>query len=132
MRYISNLNNKTVKELEKVVKDDSSLQTRQRAQSILLSNDGISVKELCKIFNKSSRTIYRWFDRFNEEQITKLSDLKGRGRKPALVNKDIERVKKLIENNSVKETCIILNTESNRVKKVSPQILKRFLKKYTI
>ncbi len=38
MRYINNLNKETVKELEEVVKDDSSLQTRQRAQSILLSN----------------------------------------------------------------------------------------------
>ena len=132
MRYISNLNNKTVKELNKIVKNDTSLQTRQRAQSILLSNNGISVKELCKIFNKSTRTIYRWFDRFKEEQIEKLADEVGRGRKPALDNKDIDKVKKLIESNSIKETCIILNKEPNRVKKVSPQILKRYLKKYTV
>ena len=51
MRYISNLNNKTVKELEKIVKNGSSLQLRQRAKSILLSNEGITVKEICKIFN---------------------------------------------------------------------------------
>ena len=125
MRYISNLNNK-------MVKSDTSLQTRQRTQSILLSNNGISVKELCKIFNKSTRTIYRWFDRFKEEQIEKLADEVGRGRKPALDNKDIDKVKKLIESNSIKETCIILNKEPNRVKKVSPQILKRYLKKYTV
>jgi len=132
MRYISNLNNKTVKELEKIVKHDTSLQTRQRAQAILLSNDGITVKEICKIFNKSTRTIYRWFDRFKEEQIEKLSDESGRGRKPALGVNDIDKVKKLIKNNSVKEICIILNNEPNRVKKVSSQILKRYLKKYTI
>ncbi len=132
MRYISNLNNITVKELEKIIKKDTSLQTRQRAQSILLSNNGISVKEICKIFNKSTRTIYRWFDRFKEEQTTKLSDLSGRGRKPALNENDIEKIKKLIESNSVKETCIILNNEPKRAKKVSPQILKRYLKKYKI
>ena len=74
MRYISNLNNKTVKELEKIVKNGSSLQLRQRAKSILLSNEGITVKEICKIFNKSTRTVYRWFDRFKEEQIENLSD----------------------------------------------------------
>ena len=132
MRYISNLNNKTVKELENIVKNNSSLQTRQRAQAILLSNKGTSVKELCKIFNKSTRTIYRWFDRFKEKQIDKLSDLKGRGRIPALVDDDIDKVKKLIQYNSIKESCIILNKEPNRVRKVSPQILKRFLKKYKI
>jgi transposase len=132
MRYISNLNNNTIKELKQAVKNGASLQLRQRAKSILLSNEGITVKELCKIFNKSTRTIYRWFDRFKEEQIENLSDESGRGRKPALNENDIDKVKKLIERNSVKETCIALNKEPKRVKKVSPQILKRFLKKNTI
>ena len=132
MRYISNLNNNTIKELKQIVKNGDSLQLRQRAKSILLSNEGTTVKELCKIFNKSTRTIYRWFDRFEEEQIENLSDKSGRGRKPALNENDIDKVKKLIDSNSIKETCIILNKEPKRVKKVSPQILKRFLKKYTI
>jgi len=132
MRYISNLNNNTIKELKQIVKNGASLQLRQRAKSILLSNEGIKVKELCKIFNKSTRTIYRWFDRFKEEQIENLSDESGRGRKPALNENDIDKVKRLIESNSIKETCIALNKEPKRVKKVSSQILKRFLKKYTI
>jgi len=132
MRYISNLNNNTVKELKKIVKNGTTLQIRQRAHAILLSNDGITVKEICKIFDKSSRTLYRWFDRFKEEQIEKLADEKGRGRKAALNENDIENVKKLIQTNSIKETCNILNNESNRVKNVSPQILKRYLKKYKI
>lgn len=129
MKYISNLNEKIVAELNKIVKDDTSLQTRQRAHAILLSNENISITEICKIFNKSSRTIYRWFDKFKEEQINNLADEKGRGRKPALDEQDIVNVKKLIESNSIKETCILLNNEPNRIKKVSPQILKRFLKK---
>jgi transposase len=86
MRYISNLNNNTIKDLKQIVKNGTSLQLRQRAQAILLSNEGITVKEICKIFNKSTRTIYRWFDRFKEEQIDNLSDESGRGRKPALNN----------------------------------------------
>ena len=94
MRYISNLNNETVKELKQIVKNDTSLQTIQRAHTILLSNEGITVKEICKIFNKSTRTIYRWLDRFKEEQIEKLADKSGRGRKPALDDKDIDKVQK--------------------------------------
>ena len=132
MRYISNLNNNTIKELKQAVKNGGSLQLRQRAKSILLSNEGTTVKELCKIFTKSTRTIYRWFDRFKEEQIENLSDESGRGRKPALNENDIDKVKRLIESNSIKEICVALNKEPKRVKKVSPQILKRFLKKYTI
>lgn len=132
MRYISNLNNNTIKDLEKIVKKSTSVQVRERAHSILLSNNGICVKEICKIFNKSTRTMYRWFDRFKEEQVENLADESGRGRKAALNENDIEKVKRLIAINSIKETCIVLNKEPNRVKKVSPQILKRYLKKYTI
>ena len=91
----------------------------------------MTIKVIC-IFNKSTRTIYRWFDRFEEEQIENLSDKSGRGRKPALNENDIDKVKRLIESNSIKETCVALNKEPKRVKKVSPQILKRFLKKYTV
>ena len=47
-------------------------------------------------------------------------------------NHSLIQVKKLIKSNSIKETCIILNLEPNRVKKVSPQILKRYLKKYRL
>jgi len=129
MRYISNINKKTVARLEDIVKNDKSLQVRQRAHAILLSNKGMSVKEICKIFDKSTRTIYRWLDRFKEEEIEKLSDLKGRGRKAALGDNDIDKVKKLMKDHSIKETCILLNNEPDRIKKVSPQILKRFLKK---
>ena len=132
MRYINNLNNYTIKKLEQIVKNGGSLQLRQRAKSILLSNEGITVKEICKIFNKSTRTMYRWFDRFKEEQIENLYDESGRGRKPALNENDNDKVKKLIATNSIKETCIILNQEPKRAKKVSPQILKRYLKKYTV
>ena len=132
MRYINNLNNNTVKELKKIVKNGTTLQVRQRAHAILLSNDGIIVKEICKIFDKSTRTIYRWFDRFKEEQTKNLADKVGRGRKAALNENDIENVTKLITTNSIKETCNILNSEPNRVKKVSPQILKRYLKKYKL
>jgi transposase len=132
MRYINNLNNNTVKELKKIVKHGTTLQVRQRAHAILLSNDEIIVKEICKIFDKSTRTIYRWFDRFKEEQTKNLADKVGRGRKAALNENDIENVTKLITTNSIKETCHILNSEPSRVKKVSPQILKRYLKKYKL
>jgi transposase len=129
MRYINDLDNKTVEELERVVKDDPSFQKRERAKAILLSNNGVSVKEICKIFNKSTRTMYRWFDRFKEKEIERLADKSGKGRKPTLNDNDIDKIKKLIKNNNIKDTCIILNKEVDRINKVSPQTLKRFLKK---
>ena len=96
--------------------------------ALVLTMTLILNRYLCKIFNKSTRTIYRWFDRFKEKQIEKLADESGRGRKPALGNNDIEKVKRLIENNSIKETCIILNKEPNRVKSINSNLEKIFKK----
>jgi len=129
MKYVKELDKKTIEELKELVKSGETPQIRQRAHAILLSNEGMTIKEICKIFNKSIRTIYRWFNRFKEAKTEKLADEVGRGRKAALNEKDIEKVKKLISKYNIKETCNILNKEPERVKKVSPQILKRFLKK---
>jgi len=129
MKYVKELDKKTIEELKELVKSGETPQIRQRAHAILLSNEGMTIKEICKIFNKSIRTIYRWFNRFKEAKTEKLADEVGRGRKAALNEKDIEKVKKLISKYNIKETCNILNKEPEREKKVSPQILKRFLKK---
>ena len=96
MKYVKELDKKTIEELKELVKSGETLQIRQRAHAILLSNEGMTIKEICKIFNKSIRTIYRWFNRFKEAKTEKLADEVGRGRKAALNEKDIEKVKKLI------------------------------------
>ena len=89
MRFIKDLDKATIKRLEKMERNEKSYQVRQRAKAILLSNEGRKVSELCKILKKSSRTIYRWFDRFKELEFHNLSNASGQGRKPSLsVEKD--------------------------------------------
>ena len=102
MRYITDINEDTIKELERIVKEDERYKSRYRAQAILLSNQGKSVKELAEIFNCQIRTIYRWFDIFEEKKIEGVFELKGRGRKPILtVENDAEKVKEYIKKNSI-------------------------------
>ena len=55
-----------------------------RAQAFLLNAQGVKIPEIAKIINSSQRTLYRWFDRFNEENINTVHELVGRGRKPLL------------------------------------------------
>ena len=129
LRYIKNLNTEKIKELRNVEKNGKSFQTRQRAQAILLSHKGTKVNELCNIFNKSRITMYRWLNRFKNQELEELNDIDGRGRKPVLdIEKDSKEVKEYMKVHNIRETCAILNQEK-RYKKVSPQILKRFLKK---
>ena len=129
LRYITDLKSEKIEELRNIEKNSKSFQARQRAQAILLSYNRTRISELCKIFNKSRATIYRWLNRFRNEDVEKLVDMDGRGRKASLsVEKDSKKVKKYMETNNVRETCAILNQEK-RDKRISPQILKRFLKK---
>jgi transposase len=128
-RYIKNLTKTTIKELEEAQKNAKSHRARQRAQAILLSYNKTTVNDLCKIFDKHIITIYKWLNRFNNNEIHQLEDNKGRGRKTILdIHKDGVKIKEYIKTNNVKETCAILN--SNRKDKlILPHTLKRFLKK---
>ena len=99
MRYINNLDEKTIEELELIIKNDTRYKSRDRAHAILLSNKGKNKEELSEIFRCSYRTIQRWFDRFEAENLNKLHDLKGRGRKAILkVERDEKKVKDFLKN----------------------------------
>ena len=98
MRYITKLDNETIKELEKIIKEDKRYKSRYRAQAILLSYQGKSVNELADIFGSKIRTIYRWFDRFESKRVEGVYELKGRGRKPILtIENDAKKVKNYIK-----------------------------------
>jgi transposase len=103
MRYIKELDEKIIKELEQIVKEDKRHKSRYRAQAILLSNKGKSVNELADIFGCKIRTIYRWFDRFDAQKVEAVFELKGRGRKPILtIEDDAQKVKEYIKKTQYK------------------------------
>lgn len=94
MRYIT-LNNNTIKKLQDILKTETRHKSRARAQALLLNNKGKKIPELVDILGVSQRTIYRWFDRFKEDDISTLHELKGRGRKPILKPKEHESIVKM-------------------------------------
>jgi len=87
MRYVQ-LKEETIRQLQEIVKTDKRHKSRVRAQALLLSNQGKKITEIVDIIGYSQRTIYRWFDRFNDENILTVHELSGRGRKPLLNVKD--------------------------------------------
>ena len=102
MRYITKLDNGTIKELEKIIKEDKRYKSRYRAQAILLSYQGKTVNELADIFGCKIRTIYRWFDSFEEKIVEGVYELEGRGRKPLLtIEDDAKKVKDYIKKSSI-------------------------------
>jgi len=87
MKYIA-LNETITEKLEAVVKTDIRHKSRTRAQAFLLNAQGIKIPEIAKIINISQRTLYRWFDRFDNENLNSIHELAGRGRKPLLNMKE--------------------------------------------
>ena len=102
MRYITDLNKKTIEALEEIIKNEVRYKSRYRAQAILLSNQRKTVNEIAEIFGVEIRTIYRWYDRFESEKIVGLYELEGRGRKPKLtIEEDKEKIQKYIKKTSI-------------------------------
>jgi len=87
MKYIA-LNDTIIEKLQAVVKTDTRHKSRARAQAFLLNVQGVKIPEIAKIINISQRTLYRWFDRFDNENLNSVHELKGRGRKPLLNMRD--------------------------------------------
>lgn len=83
MRYIQ-LKEELIAQLQEIIRTDNRHKSRMRAQAILLSNQGKKITEIVDIIGYSQRTLYRWFDRFFQEDIATVHELGGRGRKPQL------------------------------------------------
>ena len=84
MKYIT-LNQPIIEALQTIVKTDTRYKSRARAQAFLLNAQGIKIPEIAKIIDVSQRTLYRWFDRFDNNNLNTIHELAGRGRK-ALLN----------------------------------------------
>jgi len=102
MRYITDLDKETIGFLKQIIINEKRYKSRYRAQAILLSNQRKTINEISEIFGVKIRTIYRWFDRFEKDNIEGVYELEGRGRKPKLtIEDDAEKVKEYIKKNSI-------------------------------
>ena len=97
MRFLQVLDPLTKKLLGRLYKESEKHLVRQRAHCILLSSEGTSVLELAKMFEKTPRTIYTWFDRWEERRLVGLYDAPGRGRKNCLNASQHEQVKQWVK-----------------------------------
>jgi len=87
MKYIT-LNHPIIEALQTIVKRDTRHKSRARAQAFLLNAQGVKIPEIAKIIDVSQRTLYRWFDRFDNNNLNTIHELTGRGRKPLLNMKE--------------------------------------------
>lgn len=75
----------------------------ERARMVLLSARRYAVPDLCEIFEMTDDTLYKWFDRFDEEGPEGLFDLSRSGRPPELDDEAEREIERLLERSPVDE-----------------------------
>jgi len=78
--------------LQEGYKNHPKAHFRLRCHALILSNEGMSVKDITTITKTRTRTIYTWMNRWNEKGIMGLTILRGRGIKAILSDQDEELI----------------------------------------
>ncbi len=118
--------------LQEAYENHSKFHVRQRAHTLLLSDNNVNIKEISELFALRTRTIYSWMNRWERMGISGIMIFPGRGRKPQLsiTNAEIvDLVKKkvVIYSRSLKKMVAKLGEQLGL--ELSCDMLRRFLKK---
>lgn len=129
MKYITSLSDQDRKKLSQLYKTNTSHRVRQRAQAILLSNQGYCVKEIVNIVKLHRVTIYSLIKAFEQNRFDALYD-RARSGRPSLFDEAeeqliVEKIKQHPQN--IKKVTAQINEQTN--KSASIYTIKRVLKK---
>lgn len=94
LRFVRTPNDNEHQELHRMTQQEVG-RVAERARLVLLSARGYTVPDLCQIFEMTDDTLYKWFDRFDDDGPEGLYDLPRSGRPPELddeAEREIERV----------------------------------------
>jgi transposase len=128
MRFVENLCWLQIKLLQRIYKESSKHQVRQRAHCILLSNQGTEVTELARFFSKTERTIYEWLNRWESHHFAGLYDQKGRGRRPKLNTQQRHQIKEWAKEHPKNLRKIVALVRDEYGISVSKRTIKRILR----
>jgi transposase len=128
MRFIRDLTFDTIKLLNRIYKQSSHYQVKQRAHCILLSYDGATIAELMEIFQVSRRTVYNWMNDWEEYRLLGLYNRPGRGRKPIFNEFQQQQIKEWVKLSPKNLKKVLAQIEESWGIKVSKDTIKRILK----
>lgn len=128
MRFIQHLAPETTHLLQKVYQKSKHHRVRQRAQCMLLSHQGYTIKELSNIFQVDRITIYHCFDHWESRRFAGLYDRKGKGRPPLFNQAQKEQIRDWIKRYPKNLNKIMAFIQQEFNVSASKSTLKRVLK----
>ena len=114
--------------LENIIKTNHSSRVRNRAHSIMLSENGFSMNEIASIFQLHRHSVSSWIDRWESSGVDGLFDRHRDGRPTKLTKKEKEIAKKLIEKHPQSINKVKEELAEKTGKTVSNWTLKRLAK----
>jgi len=86
-----------IKHIEKLIKKERDPQVRDRLRGVLLLKKGYTQGKVAEIMDVTTRTVYNWKTRYNQEGVDGLRNKPIPGRKTVLDEKDMRRLRMLLE-----------------------------------
>lgn len=130
-KTVSPLSESAKEELHRMIKEDPNARIRMRAEAILLSAKGYSIKAISEIKEKHVITVSRWIDQWEERGIDGVLEAEGRGRKSCLTEDEQNEVIKWFEETSAPRSASAVVARIGKAfgKKVSKDTVRRLLKR---
>lgn len=114
--------------LQRIYRQSRHHQVRQRAHCILLRSQGYGIAQLMDIFLVSRKTLYNWFNSWEDRGLVGLYNQPGRGRKATFSPEQIEQIRVWTQQHPKQLKQVVAKVQQQWDISVSTKTIKRVLK----
>src|SRR2546430_12339048 len=129
VRYVRPLTENQRHTLAEIMKHDAIPRARVRAHGILLSAQGMRIKEIAKIYQVDRDTVATWIKKWEQSGIASLSDKPRSGRPPKLTPEEKDLARQYIKEDPRCLKHVVERLSQKTAKRLSISSLKRLAKK---
>lgn len=129
MRYVRPLTESQRHTLAEIMHHDSTPRARTRAHGILLSSQGMKIKEIAKIYQVDRDTVATWIKKWEQHDVTSLYDKPRSGRPSKLTLEEKGLALQYITEDPRCLQHVVERLSQKTAKRLSISSLKRLAKK---
>jgi transposase len=128
MRFRRTVFPETQRLLQRLYRQSRHHQVRQRAHCILLSSQNYSIAQLMEIFSVSRKTLYNWWNNWDEQGVIGLYNRPGRGRKKTFNAEQVEQIRAWVQQSPRQLKQVMAKIREEWGITTSTETIKRVLK----
>src|SRR6266568_7209094 len=129
VRYVRPLTENQRHTLAEIMKHDAIPRARVRAHGILLSSQGMRIKEIAKIYQVDRDTVATWIKKWEQSGMASLYDQPRSGRPPKLTPEEKDLARQYIKEDPRCLKQVVERLSQKTAKRLSISSLKRLAKK---